>query len=327
MRVLITGITGFVGSHLADYLLKIGNIEVYGLKRWRSPLDNIEHILDKIKLVNGDLRDFRSISTLLNDINPDKIFHLAAQSFVPTSFTAPMDTVEANVLGTVNLLEAVRYKKLDPIIHICSTSEVYGNVPKEEQPITEDTHFRPQNPYGYSKCGEDLAGYLYFKAYGMKTFITRAFSHTGPRRGDVFAASSFARQIARIEYDIQPPVIKVGNVDSVRTWMDVRDTVEVYWLLSEKRNFGEAYIVGGNTTKTIKEVLDTLISFSMKKNEIKIETDPTLFRPADITLQIPDNSKLQATIEGWKPKIPFEVTMRDLLDYWRYRIRRNLRAV
>jgi len=315
-RVLITGITGFVGSHLADLLLKKGGMEVYGLKRWRSSKENIRHILNDIKLIDGDLRDLKSMNTVISMVQPHKIFHLAAQSFVPTSYDAPIDTIYTNSIGTVNLLEAVRDGGTDPIIHVCSTSEVYGMVPEDKQPINEDTPFAPQNPYGLSKAFEDLTAYHYYKCYGMKTIITRAFSHTGPRRSDVFAASSFAKQIAEIEAGKREPIVKVGNLQSVRTWMDVRDTVEAYWLLSEKGKPGDAYVVGGKSTKSIDEVLKLLISMSTKKDNIKIVQDYSLFRQADITLQIPDCTKLKRAT-GWEPKIPLETTLRDLLDYWR----------
>jgi len=314
MKCLITGITGFVGSHLAEYLLTLDNVEVYGLKRWRSPLDNIKHILNKITLVDGDLKDAKSIYSIIKEIKPDKIFHLAAQSYVPTSFNAPADTIDTNVIGTINLLEAVKQAKINPIIHICSSSEVYGQVTEDEVPITEENQLRPQSPYAVSKVGEDLVSYQYFKSYNLKTIRTRAFTHTGPRRGEVFVVSAFAKQIAEIEKGLKEPVMRVGNLDSVRTFLDVRDIVKAYWLVTEKGIPGDVYIVGGETTMTIKEMLDKLLS--MTEKEIKVEVDKKLLRPSDVTLQIPDCTKLKQTT-GWKQEIPFDKTLKDTLDYWR----------
>lgn len=194
MNQLITGITGFVGSHLADYILKEHpEHKIFGLKRWRSPMHNIKDIIERVELIDSDLRDLSSMISLLKTTKPDIIFHLAAQSFVSTSYIAPTDTIETNVVGTINLFEAIRITGLDPIIHICSSSEVYGQVNEEDLPINEDCPMRPVSPYAVSKVGEDMAGYMYFKAYGLKTIRTRMFTHTGPRRGDVFVVSTFSK--------------------------------------------------------------------------------------------------------------------------------------
>jgi GDP-mannose 4,6-dehydratase len=320
-RVLITGITGFVGSHLAEYILSLGDkdIEVHGSRRWRSPIENIESFIEKVQLHYAELLDAKSAAELIGAVRPDIIFHLAAQSYVLTSFNAPVNTVETNVCGTINLLEGVRSAKIDPVIHICSSSEVYGQVREDEVPITEAQPFRPASPYAVSKVGEDMIAFQYFLSYGIKTIRTRMFTHTGPRRGEVFAASSFARQVARIEAGIQPPVICVGNLDSVRTYADVRDTVRAYWLLVHQCPPGEVYNIGGDRTLTIREVLGMLVAMSPKKGEIKIQVDPSLLRPSDVTLQIPDCSKFKK-ITGWKPEIPLETTLRDLLEYWRKKI-------
>ena len=204
MKVLITGITGMVGSHLAEYLLENHpSAKVHGLIRWRSPLDNIQHIKSQIFLHQAELRDLNSLICLLKVIKPDRIFHLAAQSYVTTSFNLPADTLHTNVIGTTNLLDAVRLSGIDPRIHICSSSEVYGQVEKDEIPIREDNPLRPASPYAVSKVGEDMIALQYYLSYGMKTFRTRMFTHTGPRRGDVFAESAFAKQIAAIEAGIQ----------------------------------------------------------------------------------------------------------------------------
>ncbi len=317
MKALITGITGFVGSHLAEFLLKKGGYEIYGLKRWRSPLNNIQGIKDQVNLVDGDLRDGKSMSKIISDISPDRIFHLAAQSYVPTSFTAPTDTIETNINGTINLLEAVMNAKINPRIHICSSSEVYGQVTEDELPIKETNAFRPQSPYAVSKVGEDLISFQYFKSYGLQTIMSRAFTHTGPRRGSVFVVSAFAKQIAEIEAGKKEPILNVGNLESVRTFLDVRDIVGAYDLLIEKCEPGQAYNIGGNASMKISEMLEKLLQMSDKQIQVKV--DPKLLRSSDVTLQIPDVSKFkQAT--GWEPKIPFEKTLKDTLDYWRENI-------
>lgn len=322
MKVLITGITGFVGSHLADYILaEHPEVKIFGLKRWRSPKENIEGILDKLNLVDGDLRDLKSIIEIMMKIKPDIIFHLAAQSYVPASYLSPIDTFDINAIGTLNLLEGVRFAKINPVIHICSSSEVYGQVDEKDVPITEDCPFRPVSPYGVSKLSEDMIAYQYFIAYKIKTIRTRMFTHTGPRRGEVFAVSAFAKQVAAIECSRQEPIIRVGNLNSVRTFADVRDTVRAYWLLVEKCPPGEVYNIGGNRTMEIGEMLDTLLSFSSVKG-IKTQVDPLLLRPADVTLQIPSIEKFQKAV-NWEPVIPFEKTLEDTLNYWREKYTRH----
>ena len=321
MRVLITGITGFVGSHLAEYLLnKHPGHEVYGIKRWRSPRNNISNIENKVTLFDGDLNDLSSLITIFDQVKPEIVFHLAAQSFVSSSYTAPADTINTNVVGTSNLLEAIRFTKIDPVIHVCSSSEVYGQVDKSQLPINESTHLNPVSPYAVSKVGEDMLAYMYHQAYELKTIRSRMFTHSGPRRGEVFVDSFFALQLARIEQGQQKPVLKTGNLDSVRTFCDVRDTVKAYWMLVDKCDPGEVYNIGGNRTMTIKDMLDLLLNMSSVKNDVKVEQDPKLIRPADVTLQIPDSSKfVQAT--GWEPSISYEQTLQDMLDYWREEVK------
>lgn len=317
MKILITGVTGFVGSHLADYIIKEHpGHEIYGLKRWRSPKDNIRHLESKISLFDGDLRDLSSMITMMKEIKPDWIFHLAAQSFVTTSFTSPVDTLSTNIIGTTNLLEAIRIVGIDPVIHICSSSEVYGQVTKKDIPIKEDCPLRPVSPYAVSKVGEDMISYMYHEAYGLKTLRTRMFTHTGPRRGEVFVASFFSYQVARIEKGIQERVLRVGNLDSVRTFTDVRDAVRAYWLLMQHGKPGDVYNIGGSETMTIRDMLDLLLTFTHLKNSIEVKVDPKLLRPKDVTLQIPDCTKFNK-LTGWKPEIPFKKTLEDLLGYWR----------
>jgi len=319
-KVLITGITGFVGSHLADYILaNFPGVQVLGLARWRAPKDNIMHILNDIILEFGDLSDLSSLKTILSQWKPDIIFHLAAQSYVPYSFLAPVATLETNVIGTCNLLEAVKELKsasdYDPIIHICSSSEVYGQVKENEVPIREDNPFRPASPYAVSKVGEDMLAFQYWLSWNIKTIRTRMFTHTGPRRGEVFVVSSFAKQIAAIEVGLVPPVVKVGNLESIRTFLDVRDAVKAYWLLVNKCSPGEVYNIGGVETMTVGEMLNRLLKLS-KVKKIDVEIDQHRLRPSDVTLQIPCIDKF-VDVTGWKPEIKFEQTLEDTLDYWR----------
>lgn len=327
MNVLITGITGMVGSHLADYLLENTDWTIYGMCRWRSPLDNVEHLLDRankkdrIHFIYGDLCDYISLVNAIEESQPDFVFHLAAQSYPSTSFTAPIQTLDTNILGTERLLEALRRSPgIDPVIHVCSSSEVFGRVPKEKLPIGEECSFHPASPYAISKAGTDLVGRFHAEAYGQKVLVTRMFTHTGPRRGDVFAESTFAKQIAMIERGLIPPVVKTGNLESMRTWTDVRDAVRAYYMLVTVNPLsGEYYNIGGTFSCTVKEMLDHLVSISTYRDRIAVETERTRLRPLDADLQIPDTSKFRAHT-GWEPRIPFEKTMRDLLDYWRNRV-------
>ncbi len=329
-HVFITGITGMVGSHLADYLLEQTDWEIYGLCRWRSPLDNISHLLprinsnDRVHLLYGDLRDYLSIHEAVKQARPDFVFHLAAQSYPKTSFDSPLDTLETNVQGTANVLEALRKNDLNPITHVCSSSEVFGRVPKEKLPIDEECTFHPASPYAISKVGTDLLGRYYAEAYHMTVMTTRMFTHTGPRRGDVFAESTFAKQIAMIEAGLIPPIVKTGNLDSLRTFADVRDAVRAYHMLVTVNPKPAAYYnIGGTYTCTIAEMLNTLLSSSTVKG-IRVETDPERLRPIDADLQVPNTAKFEA-VTGWKPKIPFEQTMKDLLEYWRGRVQAGQR--
>lgn len=327
---LITGITGMVGSHLADYILANTEWDIVGMCRWRSPLDNISHLIplinrkERIRLAYGDLRDSSSIDHVVEEAKPDYVFHLAAQSFPQTSFTSPLDTYETNIQGTSRVLEAVKRYRKDAVVHICASSEVFGRVPKDKLPIHEDCTFHPASPYAISKVGTDLVGRFYAEAYQMTVMTTRMFTHTGPRRGDVFAESTFAKQIAMIEKNLIPPVVKVGNLNSLRTIADVRDAVRAYYMLVTHRPIsGEFYNIGGTYSCTIKELLDYLISLSPMKEKIKIEIDPERLRPIDADLQIPDIRKFEQHT-GWKPEISFEKTMKDLLDYWRDKINQSV---
>jgi GDP-mannose 4,6-dehydratase len=326
---LITGISGMVGSHLADYLIENTDWEIVGLIRWRSPLENLSGLINdinqnkRVKLIYGDLRDSVSIEDAFKQSKPDYVFHLAAQSFPKTSFTSPLETLETNVQGTSRILEAVKNHVPNSLVHICSSSEIFGRVSKYKLPIDEECTFHPASPYAISKVGTDLLGRFYAEAYGLHVQTTRMFTHTGPRRGDVFAESSFAKQIALAEMGFIEPIIKVGNLDSLRTVADVRDAVRAYYLLLTKNPVkGEYYNIGGNHTLKIGEVLDHLMSLSSIKKLLKVEQDSDRLRPIDADLQVPNTNKFFART-GWRPEISFEKTMEDLLNYWRDKVKRQ----
>ena len=337
MKALITGVTGMVGSHLADFLIENTDWDVYGVCRWRSPLDNVLHLLERVNKKDrvffeyADLNDEMSLIAVVKKIKPDYVFHLAAQSYPQTSFTAPIDTLNTNILGTCRLLEALKLameedRNYKPIIHVCASSEVFGRIPADMKPengIHEECPFHPASPYAISKTGTDLLGRYYAEAYGMTIMTTRMFTHTGPRRGDVFHESTFAKQIAMIEAGLIEPTVMVGNLKSLRTYADVRDAVRAYYMLVTVNPIpGEYYNIGGNYTCEVGDTLNTLISYSTKKETIEIVVDQERLRPIDADLQVPDCSKFKAHT-GWEPQISFETTMRDLLDYWRNRVSRG----
>lgn len=336
MRVLITGITGFVGSHLAEYLLSENSAEIYGTVRHRSPLDNISGILGRVSLIRDvDIHDAHAVLEAIKQAEPDYIFHLAAQSFVPASWISPAETLITNIIGTSNLLEAVRRSGLHPVIQIAGSSEEYGRPPQVEDtshitfgvnqtprlvykvPITEEFLFDPMSTYAVSKIAEDFLGRQYHNSYGMKIVRTRAFNHEGPRRGQDFAPSTFARQIVEIEKGKRAPVLHVGNLDAKRDFTDVRDIVRAYWLAVTRCKYGEVYNICSGKARSIQTVLDTLRMQSTAQFEIVQDRDR--MRPSDIPVLEGDCSKFMKQT-GWKPVINFSKTMGDLLDYWRGRI-------
>lgn len=339
MRVLITGVTGMAGSHLAEYLLAMEGVDVYGTCRWRSRMDNLDdlkkegrlHVIaseleamppdrsdsSKLNLMEADITDPFSMKRVIAVVKPDRIFHLAAQSYVPVSWIAPAETLHTNIIGEVNLLEAVRGAGIDPVIHIAGSSEEYGLILPEELPVKETNPLRPLSPYGVSKVAQEMLAYQYSKTYGLKTIVTRGFNHEGPRRGEVFVTSSLAKQVAEIEKELKPSVIYVGDLSSKRDWSDVRDFVRAYWLASEKGVPGQVYNIGSGVAREVREMLDILLG--MTDASIKVEVDPARLRPSDVKVLICDATKFRE-LTGWQPRIPFEQTMKDLLDYWRERV-------
>lgn len=316
MKVLITGITGFAGSHLAEFLLS-KKYEVHGIERWRSKTENIDSFKDRIVLHECDIKDYHSVKKVIESVMPEKIFHLAAQSFVPTSWNAPSETITTNVIGELNIFEAVKELKINPWIQIACSSEEYGMVYENEVPIKETNPLRPLSPYGVSKVAQDLLGYQYHQSHNLNIVRTRTFNHEGPRRGDVFVTSNFAKQIAEIEKKKKPPVLYVGNLEARRDYTDVRDIVRAYWLATEKCIAGEVYNICSGRDWKIKDMLDYLLSLSKAKVEVK--QDPARMRPSDVQILLGDGTKFKKQT-GWKPEIPFEKTLEDLLNYWRERI-------
>ena len=346
MRALITGVTGFVGSHMAEYLLTLPDVEVYGLYRPRSRMENLEdlrkgaklnplgenvtvtsgrqlkHLVAEraesrsLNLVEGDILDPYSMERVIEAVRPERIFHLAAQSYVPGSQNAPAATLQTNILGELHIFEAIRRAEYDPQIHIAGSSEEYGLVHPEETPIKETNPLRPLSPYGVSKVAQENLAFQYYHSFGLRTVVTRAFNHEGPRRGHVFVTSSRAQQIAEIEKGLRPPVVYVGDMSSRRDWTDVRDMVRAYWLALEKGTPGEAYNIGSGFDRSVGEMQDALLAMSKIKIEVKV--DETRFRPSDVTLLVADTTKFRQATE-WEPYIPFEQMLRDLLKWWRLR--------
>lgn len=332
-KVLITGFTGQVGSLLADYLLENTAYDIYGMMRWQEPLLNISHLTnrinrrDRVFVRYADLTDYTSLDSLIDSVRPDYIFHLAAQSFPRTSFDLPIETLQTNIVGTCSLLEIVKKYKIstgyDPIVHVCSSSEVYGKAVLG-QSLNEDTKFHGASPYSISKIGTDYLGQFYGEAYGLKTFVTRMGTHSGPRRSDVFFESTVAKQIALIEAGYQEPFINVGNLTSVRTYQDARDAVRAYHLLAEKSAVGDVrpgdyFNIAGEEAFRLTEVIDILTGYSHVKN-ISIRTDENRLRPIDADYQMFDNSKIKSVIE-WEPLIGARQMFLDLLNNWRDQIR------
>ena len=345
MRVLITGITGFAGSHLAEYILaNHPDIAVYGTYRWRSRMENLDALSAsgkletiegryptgatlrddsrqaRVTLLHCELTDAGAVERLISSVQPQRIFHLAAQSFVQSSFDEPAATLRINIESQLNILEAIRRHDSQIRMHVAGSSEEYGLVHPDEVPMKETNPLRPLSPYGVSKVAQDKLAYQYFKSYGLHLVTTRGFNHTGPRRGTHFVTSTMARQIALVEAEKNAPVIYHGDLTSKRDWTDVRDMVRAYWVALDKGEAGEVYNVGSGKCWTIREMLDMLLSHSTAK--ITMREDPARLRPSDVKILWADTSKFHRAT-GWEPRIPFEQTLADLLDYWRERVRRD----
>ncbi len=318
-NILITGITGSGGSYLTEYILENHpEVTIHGLCRWHSTtsINNLSSILDKIKIYECDLLDLGSIIRILQVVKPTKIFHLAAYANVKKCFDTPLSVINNNIMGTANLLEAVKMVSLESILQICSTSEVYGN--PLEMPMRETHPTRPVNPYAVSKLSQEALAYSYFCSWNLKVIITRMFAYINPRRADLFA-TAFALQIARIEQGKQD-ILEHGNLDSLRTIIDVRDAMASYWIACQHCQYGELYNIGGPYQISIGDFLEILKS----KSTIKIESKQSehLMRPVDVTCQIPDVTKFY-NITNWKPKYTIEESVDFLLDYCRNIVRKE----
>lgn len=336
MNVLITGFTGQVGSQLAEFIRLNTTLDVIGLMRWQESIDNLSLLIPMINsgqgvyVEYGDLNDYASIDRIFSKHKPQYIFHLGAQSYPKTSFDVPIETLNTNIIGTANLLEVVRKLReknanYDPVVHICSSSEVYGKA-KSEAPLTEDTPFHGASPYSISKIGADFLGQFYAEAYGIKTFITRMGTHSGKRRSDVFFESTVAKQIALIEAELIPPVIKVGNLNSIRTFQDTRDAIRAYWLLAQKVDQGkvqpgEVFNIAGEEKFNLTQIINLLLSQSTR-DDIEIKQVSERMRPIDADYQMFDNAKLKEVID-WAPEIRVIDMLSDLLQHWREQVRSN----
>ena len=319
MNILITGGTGFVGSHMIDYILdNETDVKIYATKRWMEDTKNVDHINDdRFQFIDCDLLDGMSVKRAVEISKPDKVFHFAAQSFPEVSFKIPVITLQTNVIGTTHLLESIKDSDYDPVVVSISSSEVYGNPSEDEIPIKETNPIRPANPYSISKVGHDLMSQYYYKAYGVKVIVTRMFSHEGARRGKQFALSSFSYQIVQNEKLIKNDCgIRHGNLESVRTYNHIEDAIIAYWLCSESDRYGEVYNIGGDYTCTVGDALDMLISKSEISDALNKVLDPKRVRPTDITLQIPSSDKFREHFD-WKPKKDLTHICDDLLNYWR----------
>jgi GDP-4-dehydro-6-deoxy-D-mannose reductase len=316
MRVLVTGVGGFVGGHVADFLAAhCPDAEVFGIVR-RAGGDALR--ARGVTVVTAELEDGCATDAVIDQVRPGRIIHLAGQSSVHRSWENPAATLRANVLGLLNVLEALRRRSLTPRVLVVGSAEEYGAVQAERLPVVETTPLQPGSPYAVSKVAQGYLARQYFLSHGVPIVCTRTFHHTGPGRGEVFAESSFAHQIAEIEAGRQPPVLSVGNLDAVRDFTDVRDVVRAYWLLLEKGRAGETYNVCSGRGIAIGDVLQELLDVSGAT--IEVRRDPDRMRPSDIPAIIGNPRKLRDAT-GWAPEIPLRQTLADLLAHWRRQAR------
>ncbi len=319
MNILITGIAGFVGSHLADYLCKETDHQVHGIIHRHDR--RVQHLRDKIALHRGDLRDGLWVSDLIQEIEPDRLMHLAAWSDVGGSWHQPWTAYELNIQCQLNLLEALCRWAPECRTLAVSSNEVYGLVHPEDLPIDEHTFFRPNTPYGVSKIAQDMMGLQYWNSHKLPVIRARSFNHIGPAQAEEFVASAFAKQIAEIELYQREPIVNVGNLAAERDFTDVRDVVRAYWMITEKGDPGQVYNVGRGRSYPIQYILDTLIGFSTA--EVEVTVDPERLRPSDVPVSVCDNSRLKAAT-GWTPQYELEDTLSELLAYWRAQIKFSL---
>jgi GDP-4-dehydro-6-deoxy-D-mannose reductase len=317
MKALITGIAGQTGSHLADYLVdNQPDCEVHGITRYRSDLTNIRHLGLEVQIHDCELRDAHNVDKVIAKVKPDYVFHLAATSFVRASWDQPADIMTNNIVSQINIMESLLRHSPKAAIQVACTSEQFGKVLESEVPITEDNDLRPISPYAVSKCAQENLAYQYHESYGLRTVITRTFNHTGPRRGAAFVESSFAKQVAMIEAGLQEPIIRHGNLESVRDYTDARDVSEAYWAAMEHCQSGRPYNICSNMRISIGELLDLFIGLSTYPGTIQKIVDPDRLRPSDVTLLYGDPTLFKQTT-GWEPKYTLERTMGDLLEAWR----------
>jgi len=317
MRILITGITGPVGSALADYLLTIPGIEVHGFKRWRSDTRPIEHLYGRVTFHEGDIEDPFAVAKAIQTAQPDWIYHLAAQSYPSESWDSPIHTMRINVEGTINVLEAARHYTPKARIHIAGSSAEYGWVRPEEVPIKETHSLRPASPYGVSKVAAELTGLQYHDSFGMHVLVTRSFNHVGPRQGDRCSIQTFCQQMARIELGLQEPIIKVGNLDAKRDFTHTTDAARAFYLLLEKAPPGEVYNLCSGNPVRIGDIVEMVRE--QGKVPIEVQVDPSRLRPSDEPILGGDNSKLRAAT-GWEPQIAMPQIVSEVLAYWRQRL-------
>lgn len=324
MKVLITGATGFVGSHMSEYLLEnfVGEkLEVFLTTRFNSNLKNISNIILKknVYVEYLELTDPESCNHIINKINPDQIYHFGAYTWVTPSWTMPTIYFDVNALGTINLLEAVRKYSANSKVLISCSPEEYGNVSENNLPITELTPLHPINPYAASKVSQEMVALTWEASYGLEIIRTRVFNHEGARRLPLGANSSFAYQIAKIEAGIQEPVLNVGNLEALRNFTAISDVIEAYYIAMNKGNPGELYLIGNETTYTMRQSLEMLLSLSSCRN-IEIRQIKNLVRPTELKNFTGNFSKFYA-LSGWRPKKELREILSDVLDYWRKRVR------
>ncbi len=319
MRALITGATGFAGSHLAEYLLAHAALEVWGTDI-SSNERNIAHIKDDLEFVVGDMSKPGTASRILTEVRPDYIFHLAAQAFVPLSWSDPWDTLANNIRAELNILQTLVDTGARPRVMVAGSADEYGMIRPDELPITETTPLRPYNPYAVSKIAQDMLGYQYFASHDLPVVRVRPFNHIGPRQSPAFVSSDFAKQIAEIEQGYREPQLAVGNLDARRDFTDVRDMVRAYFLALERGEPGEVYNLGAEHASSIQQVLDLLLR--MSDAEIEVVKDPTRLRPTEVPVVVSDCSKFRQQT-GWRAMVTLEDSLRDILDYWRGRVRED----